>query len=260
MKFSVILAIASVAVAAPPTSLEKRWWQTDSQPTCWGAPCEQQTTDGSTSSQQTGADVILNASKTLESAVLANSDTINTALDTIKSNIYAAAQLIVVVNANYQAIGDALKVAAANVASVTTLALGGIALSAKGYTDAQIQQLTEGLTRTVNAIKAIRATIVLTYSNLTPGLIATIQYELIAAQNAVALLITPLAMFACAVGKAAPPELSVSVLGLGNALSSLLSVVQGLFASLGLPTLNIAGTTDFLLSIKTDLKLPLPGY
>ncbi|KAF5659069.1 hypothetical protein FHETE_9564 [Fusarium heterosporum] len=205
MKFLTLITIASFAVASP------------------------------LARQQTVTGTISNSISIFSNTVPAILDQIDDSVVAIKANTDAAVvvQLQALVEANFEAIAQALNTSTTNIVAVTTGAVGGVAAQAIGLTQAQIVQLTASLQATIIVLQQIRATVSVTITDLTPALRATFQAEIDAVIQTLGPFIRPLLLFAVAVRSAAV-TVNVVITGLDAAIANLLQTQSQLVASIGI--------------------------
>lgn len=142
-------------------------------------------------------------------------------------------QLVATLEANYQAIFQAIQASTQSITSVTTGAAGGISQSVIGLSQSSLGQLASALQTTVRILGDIRVALSIAVTDLTPDLYALVQDETTAVREAIVPFLRPLLTFVqTARGLGASVGLNVS--GLNNAIDSLNNVVGNLSAIIGL--------------------------
>ncbi|KAM0346436.1 hypothetical protein ACHAPU_005500 [Fusarium lateritium] len=189
---------------------------------------------------QTVTGTISNSVQIFSDAVPAILDQIDDSVAAIKANTNAAVvvELQALIEANYQAIADALDTSTTNIVAVTTGAAGGVAAQAVGLTQQQIVELTLAIRSTITVLRQIGATVRVTITDLSPALRATFQAEVDAVIQTLGPFIRPLLLFAVAV-RSATVGVSVVIVGLDNAIANLIQTQNSLVATIGITPVTL---------------------
>ncbi|VUC27401.1 unnamed protein product [Clonostachys rosea] len=214
MKFSRVLFFASLALAAPAALVAK------DEP----AVLLDERQNDPVSAVVTSLNSVTNTINTSVSAI-------QSALKGVTGNVDAQVQVLI--KANLDAILKALQDSIATILASTLDSTGNITTAASGLTQAQINNLAAAVQGAVAAVNQLRIIATLTATDLTPAVYNLVQGQITAIQNTIKPFIDPVAAFADAVSKF-NARLGITVLGLSNATSVLVSTIQNLLAGLGL--------------------------
>jgi hypothetical protein len=161
--------------------------------------------------------------------------------------VSAEIQIVAALGFNLSAITTALSAAEAQIIASTTGAAGGLAATATGLLQADINTLTNDINQAIALINGIQATLTVTATNLAPGKFCSLETEiysrgydetnesivaylavaseLAAVQAALAPFVGPLALFASAASQASASA-GVTVTGLNAAVRGLVGLVM----------------------------------
>jgi hypothetical protein len=161
---------------------------------------------------------------TLVTSVNSNIITINGLIQSINQNV--GVSVVAAINANLQAIQQSFGKATVDLLATTTGGVGGVVAIGQQFTGDQITQLAGDVSAVAALIQQIRVTAGLATTNLTPDVLAAINAELTAVQNAVQPFVTPLEQLATAVRNSNTTAF-LQIQGLRDAVNGLASVVRG---------------------------------
>jgi len=168
---------------------------------------------------------------TLQQTAGADQVAISNALASIKNDVTASAQIIAALGVNLTGIATALQTSGNEIYTATAGAAGGLAVTASGFTQYEIDILTTYIIQAVDFVKSVRATLTVTVTNLTPEARKAVASELAAVEAAIRPFVTPLQQFATAVQQARGSA-TLTITGLNNAIRGLLQLTLSAITNL----------------------------
>jgi len=168
----------------------------------------------------------------LTASVTASEAAIFQVLSSVTGSVTATVSVVAVVNANLHIIAGAVENATVALTTIITATVQNITTGVLQLTQQEINLLIADIHQIQAIVGGIGATLIITVTNINPAITAAVHDEVVALQNLLTPFLSPVQVLVTAIA-GIQATIQLTITGLGNAISGVLSIITGILLTLG---------------------------